>query len=448
MSCFSASVNTAIVAEPDPAKHVNYNLGMVLGVDDFTQEFAYLSGRDQWLAHDLIGYGSVRGLKVGIEIDAEKGPRAVVEPGVAVSPRGQMICVPQAQCAYLRDSVTSRSKELQDHLTSPLSNAVKLHIVLCYRDCPTDSVPIAGEPCRSEDQLTAPSRLTDDFMLELRFKAPNQREEDAVRDFVDWLKQIQVSDAIISSTPLDQFLEAIRSSAKQWLTSPPTSPPGDFMFGSPPGFLQIQSADAGKYLRAAFRVWATELRPKWIARWHGCTATHFPLDDQTVEDCLLLAELTVPIVPTSPGSWTVADSPAVVINEERRPYVVHLRMLQEWLLGGVARSGLSGLPGPLATFEIKVTTVPAGAVTLTSLHQCVVCDTTAGNVVINLPTTTGNHGRVFLIKRHTAGNNCTVNSDASDSIDGVASVSLGAANMFIQIVGNQQLKTWHVVGSG
>ena len=49
MTCFS-SVKTAAVAEPDPAKHVNYNLGMVLGVDDFTQEFAYLSERDQWMA--------------------------------------------------------------------------------------------------------------------------------------------------------------------------------------------------------------------------------------------------------------------------------------------------------------------------------------------------------------------------------------------------------------
>ena len=95
MSCFSASANITTVAEPDPAKHVNYNVGMVLGVEDFTQEFAYLSGRDQWMARDLIGYGTVRGLKVRIE-PSEKGPRVAVEPGVAVNPRGQMICVPSA----------------------------------------------------------------------------------------------------------------------------------------------------------------------------------------------------------------------------------------------------------------------------------------------------------------------------------------------------------------
>src|SRR5215510_14292294 len=95
-SCFSANTNSMTVADLNPAKHVNYTVGMVLGVDDFTQEFAYLSGRDQWMARDLIGYGTVRGLKVATEIDSVKGPRVIVDPGVAVSPSGQMICVPAA----------------------------------------------------------------------------------------------------------------------------------------------------------------------------------------------------------------------------------------------------------------------------------------------------------------------------------------------------------------
>src|SRR2546429_2261433 len=102
METFMPRVSPA-VATPNPSKHVNYALGMVLGVDDFTQEFAYLSGRDQWLARDLIGYGTVRGLRVGVEVDATKGARVIVEPGAAVSPRGQLICVPSAQCAYLND---------------------------------------------------------------------------------------------------------------------------------------------------------------------------------------------------------------------------------------------------------------------------------------------------------------------------------------------------------
>ena len=86
MSCFSTNTTGNTGTEPDPTKHVNYNLGMVLGVDDFTQEFAYLSGRDQWMARDLIGYGTVRGLKIAVDSDA-KGPRVVVEPASKREPR-------------------------------------------------------------------------------------------------------------------------------------------------------------------------------------------------------------------------------------------------------------------------------------------------------------------------------------------------------------------------
>src|SRR5262245_66267322 len=102
-SCFSSNTNSMTVAEPNPAKHVNFNLGMVLGVDDFTQEFAYLSGRDQWLARDLIGYGTVNGLQVDIE-----GLEVVVQPGVALSPAGQLIRVPATQCEIGRASCRGR----------------------------------------------------------------------------------------------------------------------------------------------------------------------------------------------------------------------------------------------------------------------------------------------------------------------------------------------------
>src|SRR5436189_3693569 len=85
-------------ATPDPSKHVNYTLGMVLGVDDFKQEFAYLSGRDRWLARDLIGYGTVWGLDVRLEPSAG-GVRGHVPPGTAPGPAGPLIRVGSGQCA-------------------------------------------------------------------------------------------------------------------------------------------------------------------------------------------------------------------------------------------------------------------------------------------------------------------------------------------------------------
>jgi hypothetical protein len=331
---------SAAVATPDPSKHVNFTLGMVLGVDDFTQEFAYLSGRDQWLARDTIGYGTVSGLKVRIEKD-DKGPRVLVEPGSAVSPRGQLIRVTPAQCAYLNPWLAANKEKLDEHITGSPPAELRLYVVLCYRDCKTEMTPVPGEPCRSEDELMAASRLADDFRLELRFEAPNQQEEDSLRDFVEWCGQIEITDT--STTTRKAFEAAIRHSAN--LDSPPSFPlsPPDFMNDSPPDSLNIPSARACEYLRAAFRIWATELRPRWrpnwFSEWQCCDQTS-PEVERPKEECLLLAELDVPIHRVALSDETkVDDLREIVVNEERRPFVIHMRLLQEWLICGRAGRG-------------------------------------------------------------------------------------------------------------
>lgn len=354
-----SSTSTTSTAAFDPTKHVNYNLGMVMGVDDFMQEFAYLSGRDQWLGRDLLGYGTVSGLRVFIE-DDEKGPRVAVSPGTALSPCGQLIRVSAAQCALLNEwfKLQTTKQKFLDRIISPPNGLVRLYVVLSYRECPTNSVPIPGEPCRTEDDVMKPSRLADDFRLELRVDAPGQREEESIRDFVTWLKGINISDAS-SSTPLDDFLNALRG-ASQTLTSPPTagaSPLTDYMFGSPPALVQVHPSDVCEYLRAAFRVWTTELRPGWrpdfFAGSYGCPKGLRP-DDQ-IEDGLLLAALDVPVIRTAAGDLQVEDPDQIVIDEDSRPTLIHLRLLQEWLLcgrsgggggGGGTSAGPQGPPGP------------------------------------------------------------------------------------------------------
>jgi len=99
MSCCNEPAIALTNSSPNPRQHVNYAKGMVLGVDDFTQEFAYLSGRQQWLARDVIGYGTLSGLRVQIEDAGADGPRVRVGAGSALAPGGQMICVGADQCA-------------------------------------------------------------------------------------------------------------------------------------------------------------------------------------------------------------------------------------------------------------------------------------------------------------------------------------------------------------
>ena len=331
MSCFTTMTAVTAGADLDLTKHVNYTAGMILGVDDFTQEFAYLSGRNRWLARDAIGYGTISGLSVRVEKDGGKGWRVMIAPGVAISPRGQMICVSSAQCAYLNQWLAAAdSEELKKHISGnisspPVGNELTLYVVLCYRDCPTDNVPIPGEPCRDENELTAASRIKDDFSLELRFEPPKQAEEDAVRKFVAWLKEIEIVESG-ASTDLKDFIQAIRDG---WLlhTSPPVSPP----VSSPPDFLQINKTDVCEYMRAAFRLWVTELRNVLSDRKTGCSTEM--TGGGKLEDCVLLAELKIPLLALSPG-WKVSDTEDVSKIEENRPFLLHLRMLQEWMLCG------------------------------------------------------------------------------------------------------------------
>jgi hypothetical protein len=342
MTCFSPDVGQLNITAPDPFKRLNYTLGMLLGVDDFRQEQDYHLERVRWLARDLLGYGTVRGLAVVLEKEGAKGWRVHVTKGVAVSPSGQLICVPVDQCSNLNDWLAAQVQDkktreaLENSVIGSPPNELRLFLTLSYQTCLTDNAPIPGEPCRSEAELMQPSRLKDDFRLEFRYGPPPQREEDAVRDFVRWLTAIPLDKNSPPSMNLDTFLAEVRKAALPWLyASPPlTSPPDDFKFDSPPKNLRINR----EQFRAALRLWVTELEPLWIAR-YGCGAT--PPFPQPSDDAVLLANLTLPVLRKGTG-WVVSDTAEVEKTEDQRPFVVHLRVLQELFI----RSAL-GLPAPL-----------------------------------------------------------------------------------------------------
>lgn len=367
MNVFSTKT-AALRAAPDPAKHVRFTYGMVLNAEDFGQEFAYLSARDQWMVRDLVGYGTVSGLKVTYEQNGTR-PRLVVAPGVAVTPRGEMVRVGRAQCAYLNDwlKTDEAAARAEAAKASPTMSRIDAYVTLCYRACETDDLPIPGEPCRDESDMMAPSRVADDFKLELRLDPPAQPDEQAVRDFVTWLAGIPIVDGP-SSVTLSQFLEAIKYAATL-IGSPPSSPP-DFMYGAPPAAVQIGRADACRYLRAAYRLWVIELRARWSASWWdaqaACCGATAPAESP--ESCVLLTRVSIPLViggPAGAQAWQVAAAPEPEIDDEERPFLVPVRMLQEWLWCGCACSS----SGSGAAAEADGLVVAAGHLTVTSPPQ-------------------------------------------------------------------------------
>ncbi len=347
----------------DPTKHVNYVEGMVLGSADLRQEFAYHAQRPQWLVRDLVGYGTVWGLAVSQRTGA-RGPEIVVSSGVALSPRGQFIRVAPAQCAPLNDWLAGRTADVLARAlptANPGVSSLTLYVVLGYRSCDSDPVPIAGEPCRTEQDSVAPSRTGDDFQLELAFDAPPQPEDDALREFVSWLQaRITVTGAGTASLSISAYLTAIRAAAAA-APQPPGS--GPRLVDNPALMLTVPAALLPDYLRAALRLWATELRPQWRPDWlgdHHGWAGDEPFASADNGNQVVLAKLTLQIEPPSLNSnaWTVARdadaSPSgapIDIDDDKRPYVLPLRFLQESLLalsgGGGGGGGGGGSPaGP------------------------------------------------------------------------------------------------------
>ncbi|HEY2900422.1 MAG TPA: hypothetical protein VGL59_07600 [Polyangia bacterium] len=359
MSCLCANQVQPSATAPDPTKHVSFQLGMVLGVDDLNQEYAYHAERLRWTTRDLVGYGTAWGLRVSARDDGPpRGPEIVIAPGVAINPRGQLIRVAPTQCASLNDWLAARTDDVVKRRL-PTSNPnvfdLPLYVVVSYRDCQTDPVPIAGEPCRSEGDSTKPSRTADDFLLELTFDPPPQQEEDADREFVQWLRShIAVTEDAGASLTIGQFLDGLRAAADAAaapMVSPPPGPQPVLIEASPPSGLSVPASAVPDYLRAALRLWVTELRPRWRPNWlgdkGGCTGGGgLAATDQGNQ--VLLAALTVPIVPPGLGAagFTVTSAADVVIAEDARPLLLPTRLLEELLIvdnGG----GAPGLGGPV-----------------------------------------------------------------------------------------------------
>jgi hypothetical protein len=249
-ACFGIQRVMPDTMPPDPAKHVNYVRGMVLEVDEFKQEFAYHAGRDRSLAREAIGYGTLRGLALSWLKDSSDKllPSVLVKAGIALTPCGQLICVGSDQCADINLWLAGRTDEISAQFAANATTGeMSLHVTLAYSDCPTDDAPVPGEPCRSEQDLMQPSRITDSFQLELSYEAPLQAEEDALRGFYIWLRKLNiVQDAsVATSVAMDVFMAAVRA----WDSS-----------ATDPASLTIRTSDVPIYSTVAMRLWVTELR--------------------------------------------------------------------------------------------------------------------------------------------------------------------------------------------
>jgi hypothetical protein len=321
-----------------PHKRVRHFAGLVLGPEEFQQDQLYLMERDRLHQRALHGYGTALGLGVRIRDNAAGRPEVLVDPGLAVTPRGESVCVPRAQCADLDGWLTVHRRELPGVTGSPPSigspgsppSAATLWVVLCPRECATDLVPVLGDPCRIASDATAPSRIADNFELKLVTIAPQHVEEAAVRLFSELLRAIDVTDVggpFLSPADVGALVRAIvpvgspamLPTLADLLTT--ASPP--LTLASPGGPLLVHPNDASAAFLAAWREWVAFVRPQLSAGAAGC--------DNQAEHCVLLAQLDFAIASTATG---LQVDGAVTVDDVNRPWLLQTRVLQELSLAG------------------------------------------------------------------------------------------------------------------
>src|SRR6185503_14370591 len=250
--CSTASTDKAPL---QPNKRVNYTFGMVLREQDFRQEQEHFEWKHRISNLLLHGYGTVCGLQVSSELRADISDVELrISPGYAISPLGSWIWVESELCSRLNQWLQGQKA------TSPAPGP-GLHTVfvkLCYAECEVDLVPIVGNPCASEEDTRAASRMLETARAELTWERPSQVAEDAFRQIGDLLGRIEIVQDPPSpdqSQILFDLVRSIGSSVPQPVTSPPlTSPPhvtSPPIFSPHVDFIQLWEGTASATIREA-----------------------------------------------------------------------------------------------------------------------------------------------------------------------------------------------------
>lgn len=298
MSCCGTFSPVGASPASNPSHHVHFSTGMVLGVDDYAQEFTYHNARDKWIVREFGGYGTISGLAVSVE-NGTAGPEIKVTAGSAATPGGDLVCVKSEQCgkvnAWLaRDDIATRVAEIAAEV-NPLTDAnLKVWLTLCYTSCAIAPVPIPGQPCRSEEDLMAPSRVADDYILSLSLTPPAMTEAQALE-----ILDIYVASMAAEATATPTFTIAdLRTKIEAHFGAifvPGAAPVPAAMF-NPLVYHPDQQALLLRFMRDH---WITLVRPHVIAQKCGTP-------NVAANDCVLLASFSMAATRPPIGPWEVA----------------------------------------------------------------------------------------------------------------------------------------------
>lgn len=329
-------------------QRVNYEFGLVLGVDDFRQEQLYFLEKDYLHSRALHGYGTVFGLEVTADRPADNSDEMLitVQPGMALDQLGRPIVVRGEQCARLG---AWYAKQVQEGKAPSPDEAGRLrcYVVAGYDECLDALVPIPGQPCSSSESTQAPSRIRDAFTLELRWDAPRMAAWSAVRAFADLLNSVRFVPGLAEAHSDEAEITARVRTLAQPPAIGPCAQAAEAVEGSPPTALQLPLETARQALDRIFSVWVTEVRPAI----HGQPDLIEPGSDAEVEAGILLACIDfAPAAAFNPASPKIDSATA---SDGGRPFLLHTQLIQELLLLGGGQEAAAKALREFATLQVR-----------------------------------------------------------------------------------------------
>lgn len=356
LPCVSLSTGTL-----SPDLRVNYQFGMVLGLNEFLQEQEHNLFLDHLQARSLHGYGTVYGAQVTTSVpsDAPQDVQVTVAPGMLIDQWGRDVVIRSPQCARLGAWLAEQELASPGTIASNLglSGELIVYVVASYAQCQDDLVPLPGQPCSSSAQVQVPSRLRDAWDIELRFAPPHMPAWDAVRRVAGLLNSVQVvtglpaaassESAIIQALlalPAEEFPELSEGSPPLWpppFGSPPLGSPPP---GSPPdpvGY-QLPAETAADAMDRILTVWVTQVRPQLAP---DLTQPGTAWDPAVLLSTLVFTPAS-PFVTSTPVIDACADP-----DDTGRPYLLHTQLIQELRPAGSSGAVAAPLPEELVTLS-------------------------------------------------------------------------------------------------
>jgi len=166
-----ANLHQCPACDYGPFTRNNYFTGKLLVERDFTDEQRYYVDKLRHHNQRLHGWGVVCGLKVRQHSNEACRDRFVtIEPGTAIDCCGHEIILREEQ--HFDFTQTDWFKDLKK---ADDKQPHRLQVRICYRECPTEEIPVLYDECGCDDTQCAPNRILESYALEVAVDPPKNQ---------------------------------------------------------------------------------------------------------------------------------------------------------------------------------------------------------------------------------------------------------------------------------